>query len=282
MFTNGFIAQEEEVEEGEEEERSGHVPFPSPVPMDPAQQTLSSIPLLLFYPGLLAAVAGSAFLGNVIGQAAPVAPRERPLTGYAAAALAGAAAAYGAVQAKKKRDSAAVVDLYNSLVEMDDPNELTPADVQRVGAKCVACRVYSRWLYKRNAMCFPEWWSRDPPASLLRCTRMACRRATCRQCPPPFFSHSAVAPPSGPRYGINFQRDELDGLKRIYARFLETLIPVGDVPLTGDEAPKVAAFREALDLSEEDAAPVHIEVGRRLERQGKKPLLAVAQTALLC
>jgi hypothetical protein len=35
----------------------------------------------------------------------------------------------------------------------------------------------------------------------------------------------------------------------------------------GDEAPKIKAFKEVLGLSDEDAAPVHIEVGRRLSRQ---------------
>lgn len=125
---------EDEMEE-EEAMRSGHNPFPQIIPMDPGQQTLSSIPLLLFYPGLLAFVAAAGFIGNVVGQAAPVSRRERPLAGYAAAVVTGAAAAYAAVQAKKKRDSGAVVDLYNTLAEMEDPNELTPAEVERVGSK---------------------------------------------------------------------------------------------------------------------------------------------------
>ncbi len=36
----------------------------------------------------------------------------------------------------------------------------------------------------------------------------------------------------------------------------------------GDEASRVAAFKECLGLSDEDAAPVHIEVGRRFMREG--------------
>jgi hypothetical protein len=36
-------------------------------------------------------------------------------------------------QAKKKRDSAAVVDLYNSIVELEDPSELTPQIVAGEG-----------------------------------------------------------------------------------------------------------------------------------------------------
>ena len=35
----------------------------------------------------------------------------------------------------------------------------------------------------------------------------------------------------GAAYGINFQRDELDGLKRIYGQFLESVIPTGDTQL---------------------------------------------------
>ena len=37
--------------------------------------------------------------------------------------------------------------------------------------------------------------------------------------------------------------------------------------LRGDEAPKLIAFRDALGLSDEEIAPVHIEVARRLFRQ---------------
>jgi hypothetical protein len=38
-------------------------------------------------------------------------------------------------QAKKVRDRAAVVDLFNLLVYMDEPSALTPDDVSAVGAK---------------------------------------------------------------------------------------------------------------------------------------------------
>lgn len=39
------------------------------------------------------------------------------------------------VKAKEKRDSAAVVDLYNEIVKLDDCCDLTPAVVERVGGK---------------------------------------------------------------------------------------------------------------------------------------------------
>jgi len=35
----------------------------------------------------------------------------------------------------------------------------------------------------------------------------------------------------------------------------------------GDEATKMISFKNALGLSDEDAAPVHVEVARRLFRQ---------------
>lgn len=40
------------------------------------------------------------------------------------------------------------------------------------------------------------------------------------------------------------------------------------VSCSGTEAAKVRAFKDVLGLSDEDAAPVHIEVGRRLSRIG--------------
>lgn len=35
----------------------------------------------------------------------------------------------------------------------------------------------------------------------------------------------------GGKYGINMQRDDLDGLKKIYGQYLEALIPSGDTQL---------------------------------------------------
>ncbi|GFR49409.1 hypothetical protein Agub_g11462 [Astrephomene gubernaculifera] len=187
----------------EEEDRSTKA-FPYYVPKDPAQQLLSSIPLVLLYPGFLAAIGATGFAGSLLGRAAPVEPGAKDITSYGTAAVAAAAVAYGCVIAKRKRDSASVVDLYNTLVDLPDATDLTPQTVAEIGSA----------------------------------------------------------------YGINFQRDELDGLKRIYGQFLESVIPTGDVQLKGDEAARVSAFKEALGLADEDAAPVHIEVGRRLMREG--------------
>jgi hypothetical protein len=59
--------------------------------------------------------------------------------------------------------SAAIVELYNGLVDMEDPAALTASDVKSVGD----------------------------------------------------------------RFGISMQRDQLDGLKKIYGQFLENIIPTG-------------------------------------------------------
>eukprot|EP00878_Enallax_costatus_P008337 GHUV01008715.1.p1 GENE.GHUV01008715.1~~GHUV01008715.1.p1 ORF type:complete len:884 (+),score=360.27 GHUV01008715.1:261-2912(+) len=63
-------------------------------------------------------------------------------------------------------------------------------------------------------------------------------------------------------------KDQLEGLQKVYGQYLETIIPVADQQLDGTEASKIRAFKDVLGLSDEDAAPVHIEVGRRLSRIG--------------
>lgn len=94
-------------------------------------------------------------------------PEVKDVASYATAAVGVAGAAALAVQAKKKRDSTAVIELYNNIVELADPCELTQQMVSDVGSK----------------------------------------------------------------YGINMQRDDLDGLKKLYGQYLESLIPSGDTQL---------------------------------------------------
>ena len=36
----------------------------------------------------------------------------------------------------------------------------------------------------------------------------------------------------GQRYGINMQKDQLEGLQKVYGQYLENIIPVGDQQLT--------------------------------------------------
>ena len=68
------------------------------------------------------------------------------------------------------------------------------------------------------------------------------------------------------KYGAPLVSSSLEGLKSIYGTFVEFVIPAGDVSLTGQEAPRIQSFKQALGLSDTDAAPVHIDVGRRVLR----------------
>lgn len=61
---------------------------------------------------------------------------------------------------------------------------------------------------------------------------------------------------------------QVDGLQRIYAAYLEGMIPLGDTQLQGQEGENVRAFRDALGLSEEQAAAVHVEVATKLYKNG--------------
>lgn len=54
---------------------------------------------------------------------------------------------------------------------------------------------------------------------------------------------------------------------------MQVLIPPGDVPLAGDEAQKCREFLDAIGLSDEEAALVHMDVGRTFYRQRCVPLL---------
>ena len=100
-----------------------------------------------------------------------------------AAAVLGAGAVAAGIQAKKKRDSAAVVDLYNTIVELPEPSNLTEQAVNSVGSK----------------------------------------------------------------YGISLQKDEADGLQRIYGQYLESLIPTGEIQLRcGTCLPRLSGCVEGL------------------------------------
>ena len=96
-----------------------------------------------------------------------VEPETKDVTSIGAAAVFGAGAAFASLQAKKKRASASVVDLYNTIVDLPDPSHLSPDDVAAVGAK----------------------------------------------------------------YGVTMQKDELEGLQKIYGQFLEAVIPSGETQL---------------------------------------------------
>jgi len=68
----------------------------------------------------------------------------------------------------------------------------------------------------------------------------------------PLASHPAAPAPPYPQ--------------AIYGTFVEAAIPAGDAPITGNEPTLIQGFKAALGLSDVDAAPVHIDVGRRILR----------------
>jgi hypothetical protein len=53
-----------------EDEEAGR-PFPFPLPLDPNTRTLASIPLVLFYPGVLALAAAAGLAGSTVGRGLP-------------------------------------------------------------------------------------------------------------------------------------------------------------------------------------------------------------------
>lgn len=68
------------------------------------------------------------------------------------------------------------------------------------------------------------------------------------------------------KYGASLATSNLEELKSIYGAFVEAAIPSGDNPLTGNEPTLIQNFKSALGLTDVDAAPVHIDVGRRILR----------------
>lgn len=56
-------------------------------------------------------------------------------------------------------------------------------------------------------------------------------------------------------------------LKGLYEKFVLSVIPPGNEPLTGNEAATIAQFKDLLGLEDDDAASAHIEVGRKVFRQ---------------
>lgn len=72
----------------------------------------------------------------------------------------------------------------------------------------------------------------------------------------------------GKRLGVNLASERVEDLKTMYGVFVESMIPTGEAALNGREADAIRDFKVALGLTDEEAAPVHLDVGRRLTRQG--------------
>lgn len=83
-------------------------------------------------------------------------PEHKDITGYGLAAVAAVAVGAAGVQGKKKRDSAAVLALYNKIVDLPDPGELSPELVKATGDEFGInmhkddleglCKIYSQYL----------------------------------------------------------------------------------------------------------------------------------------
>ncbi|GMH36433.1 hypothetical protein BSKO_04301 [Bryopsis sp. KO-2023] len=67
------------------------------------------------------------------------------------------------------------------------------------------------------------------------------------------------------KYGVNMSEKLVSELKMVYDQYLDSMIPRG-AELTGSEPEMIRSFKEALAISDEDAAAVHMDVGRRLSR----------------
>ena len=68
------------------------------------------------------------------------------------------------------------------------------------------------------------------------------------------------------RTGVDVRARLAAELRSCYDAFLESAIPPGATPLAGNEADRIVAFKAALGVDDEDAAPVHMDVGRRFMR----------------
>eukprot|EP00897_Mesotaenium_endlicherianum_P003286 jgi/Mesen1/2986/ME000176S02024 len=70
------------------------------------------------------------------------------------------------------------------------------------------------------------------------------------------------------KYGVKPQDPKFnEELRNLYDRFVTEIIPPGNENLRGDEAESIVRFKQSLGLEDDDAANVHIEIGRRMFRQ---------------
>eukprot|EP00271_Cylindrocystis_brebissonii_P002637 TRINITY_DN13403_c0_g1_i1.p1 TRINITY_DN13403_c0_g1~~TRINITY_DN13403_c0_g1_i1.p1 ORF type:complete len:1135 (-),score=312.95 TRINITY_DN13403_c0_g1_i1:1036-4398(-) len=71
------------------------------------------------------------------------------------------------------------------------------------------------------------------------------------------------------KYGVTLEEPRfIDELKDVYGRYLEAIIPQGATDsLGGHEVEAIKRFKGVLGLDDDDAAAMHMEVGRRIQRQ---------------
>lgn len=82
---------------------------------------------------------------------------------------------------------------------------------------------------------------------------------------PTLLTHDQVAAIEA-KYGTTLMEACPEEVKAVYGTLVEALIPKGDAALSGSEHILIQNFKAALGLTDNDAAPVHMDVGRRVLR----------------
>mmetsp|Transcript_32358 Transcript_32358/g.81630 ORF Transcript_32358/g.81630 Transcript_32358/m.81630 type:complete len:1052 (-) Transcript_32358:50-3205(-) len=70
----------------------------------------------------------------------------------------------------------------------------------------------------------------------------------------------------GEKYGVTMNEKLVVELQQLYDSYLSSVLPGTGGSLTGGEAEKLRAFLDAIGLADEEAAQVHLDVGRRIMR----------------
>ena len=172
----------------------------------------------------------------------PAAEGMRQVAKFAAGA-AGAALGVAVGQSlKAKRQSAAIIELANLLVALGDPSQLTREHVAAIEAKYgirlpTACADEVQLIYGTLVE------AAIPPGTQARGGRARVR--------------TQAGASGGPA--------TRGGVPKVPAS-LALPCAAGDVALRGDEQLLIQGFKAALGLTDVEAAPVHLDVGRRVLR----------------
>lgn len=71
------------------------------------------------------------------------------------------------------------------------------------------------------------------------------------------------------KYGVSKQDEAFNAeICDIYCLFVTSVLPTGGEDLKGDEVDKIINFKNSLGIEDPDAAAMHMEIGRRIYRQG--------------
>lgn len=141
-------------------------------------------------------------------------------------------------------------------------------------AGCIIARVPANQLqqfhvYEHQCVCWGHTcWARVVLAELLAGSQVLCQ-LLCTVCKPRVPSRLLAAATTSCLIPAGHACDPRQGTSPAHVSFMPVThaapdpAPAGNEQLKGDEAGKVKAMKEALELTDEDAAPVHMEVGRR-------------------